>query len=62
MTAQASLQTAIQAVNEGAFYYIQKPSRTTTWWRSAAVRRTPAPPAENKQLKQEIRAANAPAR
>jgi len=25
MTAQASLQTAIQAVNEGAFYYIQKP-------------------------------------
>ena len=25
MTAQASLQTAIQAVNDGAFYYIQKP-------------------------------------
>ncbi|HMA43873.1 MAG TPA: response regulator, partial [Gemmatimonadales bacterium] len=25
MTAQASLQTAIQALNEGAFYYIQKP-------------------------------------
>jgi DNA-binding NtrC family response regulator len=25
MTAQASLQTAIQAVNQGAFYYIQKP-------------------------------------
>jgi len=25
MTAQASLQSAIQAVNEGAFYYIQKP-------------------------------------
>lgn len=25
MTAQASLQTAIRAVNEGAFYYIQKP-------------------------------------
>lgn len=25
MTAQASLQTAIQAVNEGAFHYIQKP-------------------------------------
>ena len=25
MTAQASLQSAIQAVNSGAFYYIQKP-------------------------------------
>ncbi|HKJ92824.1 MAG TPA: sigma 54-interacting transcriptional regulator, partial [Longimicrobiales bacterium] len=25
MTAQASLQSAIQAVNEGAFYYLQKP-------------------------------------
>ncbi|MCU0620973.1 MAG: response regulator, partial [Gemmatimonadales bacterium] len=25
MTAQASLQTAIQAVNSGAFHYIQKP-------------------------------------
>ena len=27
MTAQASLQSAMQAVNEGAFYYIQKPFR-----------------------------------
>ncbi|MBW7933448.1 MAG: sigma-54-dependent Fis family transcriptional regulator [Gemmatimonadaceae bacterium] len=27
MTAQATLQTAVQAVNEGAFYYIQKPFR-----------------------------------
>jgi DNA-binding NtrC family response regulator len=25
MTAQASLQSAVQAVNEGAFYYLQKP-------------------------------------
>ena len=25
MTAQASLQTAVQAVNEGAYYYLQKP-------------------------------------
>ncbi len=25
MTAQASLQSAIQAVNEGAFHYVQKP-------------------------------------
>jgi CheY-like chemotaxis protein len=27
MTAQATLQTAIQAVNDGAFYYLQKPFR-----------------------------------
>src|SRR5512141_1796795 len=27
MTAQASLQSAIQAVNQGAFHYIQKPFR-----------------------------------
>ena len=27
MTAQATLQSAVQAVNEGAFYYIQKPFR-----------------------------------
>ncbi len=27
MTAQATLQTAMQAVNAGAFYYIQKPFR-----------------------------------
>ena len=27
MTAQATLQSAMQAVNEGAFYYIQKPFR-----------------------------------
>ena len=27
MTAQATLQSAIQAVNEGAFYYLQKPFR-----------------------------------
>ena len=25
MTAQASLHTAVQAVNQGAFYYLQKP-------------------------------------
>src|SRR5690606_20989329 len=25
MTAQASLQSAVQAVNQGAFYYLQKP-------------------------------------
>src|SRR4051812_9103655 len=27
MTAQATLQSAIQAVNDGAFYYLQKPFR-----------------------------------
>ena len=27
MTAQATLQSAVQAVNEGAFYYVQKPFR-----------------------------------
>ncbi|MBS1241185.1 MAG: sigma-54 factor interaction protein [Gemmatimonadetes bacterium] len=56
MTAQASLQSAIQAVNEGAFYYIQKPFsndellailRRACEFRSIRV--------ENKQLKQDIR-------
>ena len=56
MTAQASLQTAVQAVNEGAFYYIQKPFsndellailRRACEFRSIRV--------ENKQLKQDIR-------
>jgi len=56
MTAQASLQTAIGAVNAGAFYYIQKPFandeliaivRRAADFRSIRV--------ENKQLKQEIR-------
>ena len=56
MTAQASLQTAIQAVNQGAFYYIQKPFsndellailRRACEYRQVRV--------ENRQLKQEIR-------
>jgi DNA-binding NtrC family response regulator len=56
MTAQASLQTAVQAVNEGAFYYVQKPFsndellailRRACEFRSIRV--------ENKQLKQDIR-------
>jgi DNA-binding NtrC family response regulator len=56
MTAQASLQTAVQAVNEGAFYYIQKPFsndelvailRRACEFRSIRV--------ENKHLKQDIR-------
>jgi two-component system response regulator HydG len=56
MTAQASLQSAIQAVNEGAFYYIQKPfsndDMVAICRRAAEHRRLRA---ENKQLKQEIR-------
>ena len=56
MTAQASLQTAMQAVNAGAFYYIQKPFsndelvailRRACEYRQLRV--------ENKPLKQEIR-------
>jgi len=56
MTAQASLQSAIQAVNEGAFYYIQKPFSNDDMvaiCRRAAEHRLLR--AENKQLKQEIR-------
>ena len=56
MTAQASLQSAIQAVNEGAFYYIQKPfsndDMVAICRRAAEHRRLRA---ETKQLKQEIR-------
>jgi two-component system response regulator HydG len=56
MTAQASLQSAIQAVNEGAFHYVQKPFSNdeivALCRRAAEVRRLKA---ENKQLKQEIR-------
>ncbi len=56
MTAQATLQTAMQAVNEGAFYYIQKPFRNdelVAILRRAAEHRTLR--IENTTLKQEIR-------
>ncbi len=56
MTAQASLQSAIQAVNQGAFYYIQKPFANddlVAICRRAAEHR--ALRSENKQLKREIR-------
>ena len=56
MTAQASLQTAIQAVNQGAFYYIQKPFANDDL--VAILRRAcdyRAVRVENKHLKQEIR-------
>jgi two-component system response regulator HydG len=56
MTAQATLQSAMQAVNEGAFYYIQKPFRNDELiaiLRRAAEHRSLR--VENKSLKQEIR-------
>ena len=56
MTAQASLQTAIQAVNSGAFHYIQKPfsnDEMLAILRKACEFR--AVRVENRQLKQEIR-------
>lgn len=56
MTAQASLQTAISAVNAGAFYYIQKPFRNDELLvilrRACDYRQVRV---ENKQLKAEIR-------
>jgi DNA-binding NtrC family response regulator len=56
MTAQATLQTAMQAVNAGAFYYIQKPFRNDELLailRRAAEHRQLR--LENKSLKREIR-------
>ena len=55
MTAQASLETAMQAVNAGAFYYIQKPFRNDDLLailrRAAEHRRLRV---ENRSLKREI--------
>src|SRR5947209_14310082 len=56
MTAQATLQSAMQAVNEGGFYYIQKPFRNDELiaiLRRAAEHRKLR--VENRSLKQEIR-------
>jgi DNA-binding NtrC family response regulator len=56
MTAQATLQTAMQAVNEGAFYYIQKPFRNdelVAILKRAAEHRMLR--VENTSLKREIR-------
>ena len=56
MTAQATLQSAMQAVNAGAFYYIQKPfgnDELVAILRRAAEHRLLR--VENKSLKQEIR-------
>jgi DNA-binding NtrC family response regulator len=56
MTAQATLQSAMQAVNAGAFYYIQKPFRNdeliAILRRASEHRRLRV---ENRSLKQEIR-------
>ncbi|HUF66184.1 MAG TPA: sigma-54 dependent transcriptional regulator [Gemmatimonadaceae bacterium] len=56
MTAQASLQSAVEAVNQGAFYYLHKPFRNeellTLLRRAAEHRRLRM---ENKTLKAEIR-------
>lgn len=56
MTAQATLQSAMHAVNEGAFYYIQKPFRNDEML--AIVHRAAehlALRVENRTLRQEIR-------
>jgi two-component system response regulator HydG len=56
MTAQASLQSAVKAVNQGAFYYLQKPfsnAELVALCRRAAETRTLT--RENKALKREIR-------
>ncbi len=56
MTAQASLQTAVQAVNEGAYYYLQKPfanEELLAICRRAAEARELR--VENTALKREIR-------
>jgi two-component system response regulator HydG len=56
MTAQASLQSAMQAVNKGAFYYLQKPfanDELVMLCRRAAETRTLKE--ENRALKREIR-------
>ena len=56
MTAQASLQSAVQAVNRGAFYYLQKPFSNADL--VALCRRaveTRALKQENRALKREIR-------
>jgi two-component system response regulator HydG len=56
MTAQASLQSAVRAVNEGAYYYLQKPFANDELlaicrraWETRALK------AENRQLRKEIK-------
>jgi two-component system response regulator HydG len=56
MTAQASLQSAVRAVNEGAYYYLQKPFANDELLaicrRAAEARQLKV---ENRQLRKEIR-------
>ncbi|MGE0160937.1 MAG: sigma-54-dependent transcriptional regulator [Gemmatimonadales bacterium] len=56
MTAQASLQTAVRAVNEGAYYYLQKPFANDELLaicrRAGEARQLKV---ENRQLRKEIR-------
>jgi len=56
MTAQASLQSAVEAVNEGAYYYLQKPFANEELLaicrRASEARRLKA---ENRKLKKQIR-------
>ena len=56
MTAQASLQSAVRAVNEGAYYYLQKPFANdellAICQRAAEVRQLRV---ENRALKKEIK-------
>jgi len=56
MTAQASLQSAVQAVNEGAYYYLQKPFANDELLaicrRAAEARQLKV---ENRRLKKEIK-------
>src|SRR3954451_20623464 len=62
MTAQATLQSAMQAVNAGAFYYIQKPFQNDELLailRRAAEHRMLR--VENRSLKQAIRRQEGPA-
>ena len=63
MTAQASLQTAVRAVNEGAYYYLQKPFANEELLaicrRAAETRQLRV---ENKALKKEIRRRSVPER
>ena len=61
MTAQASLQTAVRAVNEGAYYYLQKPFANEELLaicrRASETRQLRV---ENKALKKEIRRQSMP--
>jgi DNA-binding NtrC family response regulator len=56
MTAQASLQSAVRAVNEGAYYYLQKPfSNEELLAICARAAESRALKVENRELKQEIK-------